>query len=72
MRRRQKLGEEVETGGLAGAVGPDQCMDGAAADFQPNVLQGIEAAKFFAEAGGVKDHIRIHRLSRRFDIVAAA
>ena len=41
--RLEELGEQVEDGGLAGAVGADQRMDGAAPHLEVDAAHGREA-----------------------------
>lgn len=43
----QKLGQQVETRCLAGAIGSDQRMDVPAPDLQIDILDGNEAGKLF-------------------------
>ena len=38
-------GDDIEAGGLAGAVGPDQPDDGALGDGQADILHGAQAAE---------------------------
>ena len=52
---RQKLGEQVETGRLARAVGPDQRMDSMAPDLQVDVLDGDEALEFLGQPLGFQN-----------------
>ena len=47
--RLEKLGEQVEAGGLAGPVRADQRMDRAASDTERDVLHGDEAAKLLRQ-----------------------
>ena len=48
--RRQEGGEQIEAGGLAGAVRADQGMDGAGAHAQRHIVHGDEAAEFRVKA----------------------
>jgi len=47
--RLQKLGQQVETGGLAGPVGPDQRVDGAAHHGQVHLADGREPLELLGE-----------------------
>ena len=57
--RREQAGHEVEQGGLAGAVRPDQRMDLAGADRQARVRHGADAAELLGDA------VDLERRSRR-------
>src|SRR6266850_1324528 len=48
-RRHEEVGEEVEVGGLARAVGPYQRMDASPPHLQRNVLNGDEAFEFLRQ-----------------------
>ena len=54
-RRLQELGQQVEAGGLAGAVRPDQRVDGAALDPQVDAVDGDEAGEFLGQILGFED-----------------
>jgi hypothetical protein len=56
----QELGEEIETGSLAGAVRADQSMDAAARDPQVDPADGHEAGKFHPEIVGFENDIVTH------------
>jgi hypothetical protein len=56
-RGRQKLGQEIEAGGLACAVRPDHRMNGAAADLKIDVADRGETAELLAEPAGREDDI---------------
>ena len=59
-RGGEELGEQVEAGGLAGAVGADQRVDGTAANPQRHVLDRVEAAELLAEPLGREDLLLGH------------
>ena len=46
----QEFGQQVEEGGLAGAVGADQRVDMAAPDLQVHLVDGHEALEFLGQA----------------------
>ena len=48
-RRRQEVGQQVEAGGLAGAIGPDKGMNGVAPDAQIDVLDCDEALELLGQ-----------------------
>ena len=47
---RERTGDQVENGALAGAVWTDKADDFAGSDFEPHLTDGFEAAKAFGEA----------------------
>ena len=49
-RRLEQRGEHADRGGLAGAVGAEQAVDGAAADRQVNAVQGPRGAEGLDQA----------------------
>ena len=51
----QELGQQVEEGGLAGAIGPDEGMDIAPAHLQVHVVDRDEALEFLGQALGFQD-----------------
>ena len=53
----QEFGQQVEAGGLAGAVRADQRVDGAARDPQAHAVHGDEAGEFLGEILGFEDDI---------------
>ena len=65
-RGRQELGQQVEEGGLAGAVGADQGVDGAAPDLEVDVVHGHEALEFLREAARFQDGVAGHCGSREW------
>src|SRR5437660_30568 len=58
--RAQELGQQIKAGGLAGAVRPDQRMNGAADDAQIDPVDRHEAGKFLPEIVGFEDDIGTH------------
>ena len=59
-RRLEKLGQQVEAGGLAGAVGADQRVDGAATHLEVDVVDGHEAFELFDESPRFQNDVRTH------------
>ena len=55
--RSQELGQQVEEGRLAGAVGADQGMDLPATHLQVNLVNGDETAEVLTQASGFEDQI---------------
>src|SRR5438445_341198 len=55
--RRQQAGEEVEAGGLARAVRPDQRVDGAADHPQVDALHRDEPAKLLRQPAGFENRL---------------
>src|SRR5258708_4139165 len=53
---REEVGQQVEHGSLAGAVGADQRMDGAAPYFERDLAHGGEAAKLLRQTLGSQDY----------------
>ena len=49
--RRERAGDELEEGGFAGAIAPDDTRSLAAADFEGDVAQGVEIAVAAGRAG---------------------
>ncbi len=68
--RLQELGQQVEAGGLAGAVRPDQRVDRALLDLQRHVVDGDEALELLGEAHRLQSHVHADATSplRRFGI----
>jgi hypothetical protein len=65
-RRLQEFRKQVEAGGLAGAIGPDQRMNAAAADAQGDAVDGNKARKFLGQVLCREDRIVIiHHSPRR-------
>jgi len=56
-RRRQKRGQQIEAGRLAGAVRPDQRVDLAGLDAQIDVIDGDEAAEFTGQSISLQDDV---------------
>src|SRR5262249_19725112 len=54
--RPQRAGDEVENGGLAGAIGPDQPGDAATLDAERDIVDGLYPAEMLRHA----DHLQ-HR-----------
>lgn len=63
-RRREHTRQEVDQRGLAGAVGPDQCVARAALQVQRHVVGGRDAAEAHHEAGGRENDV-VHGLALR-------
>ena len=61
-RRLQELGQQVEAGGLAGAVRADQRVDGAAPDGQVHVAHGDEALELLGQTARLEDDVVSHAL----------
>src|SRR4029079_14362821 len=55
--RLEEMREEVEAGGLAGAVGADQRMDTAAPDGQGHVLDRDETLEFLGQPPRLEDYV---------------
>src|SRR5258708_23811018 len=62
VRGLEKLGEQIEARGLAGAVRADQGMYGAARDLQVDAAYGHEPGEVFGEILGLEDDLRAHQL----------
>ena len=62
-RRLQELGQQVEAGGLAGAVRTDQRMDGAALDAQADAVHRDEAGELLGQILGFEDDLTHTRKS---------
>src|SRR5262249_53519746 len=60
-RWAQELGQQVEAGGLASAVGPDQSVDGPALDAQAHAVNGDKAGKLLRQILGFEDYLFTHR-----------
>ena len=58
---RQELGEQVEGGGLAGAVGADERVDRAAPHLEVDAVDGDEALELLGEAARFEDGVAGHR-----------
>src|SRR5215468_8707485 len=58
----EKLGEQIEAGGLAGAIRTDQGMNGAARDTQVDAAYGYEPGEVLGEILGLEDDLRAHQL----------
>src|SRR5204862_7617894 len=52
---RQEAGEQVETGGIARAVGPDQGVDGSSLDPEIDALDRDESAELLRETLGLEN-----------------
>ncbi len=59
--RRQEFGEQVEDRGLAGAIGPDQRMDAAAADHEVDMVDSHEALELPDQPAGHENVLSLHR-----------
>src|SRR5208282_3526215 len=59
-RRRQELGEKIETRRLASAVRPDQSVNAAARDAQIHGTHRDETGKFLGQVFGLEDRIFTH------------
>ena len=59
-RGPQKFRQQIETGGFAGAVGPNERMNAAARDAQVYPVDRDEARKFLCEILGLKNDILAH------------
>src|SRR5262247_4032044 len=59
--RSEEVGEQVETGGLARAVRPDEGVDAAPPHLKPHVPHGHETPEFLGEPLGFQDDIVGHR-----------
>ena len=53
----EELGQQVETRGLARAVGTNQRMDGAPANRQVHIAHGGKALELFGQAGGFENDV---------------
>src|SRR6185369_1111377 len=51
---RIQAGEDIEEGGLAGAVGTDQAIDLASLDGDAHIAEGLQAAEAFGNAADAK------------------
>src|SRR5262252_8018102 len=60
-RRLQKFGQQIEAGGLAGAVRSDQRVNSAARDAQANAVHRHKTGKFLGEVLGLEDDLGTHR-----------
>ena len=58
-RRREKAGDEIDDGALAGAVGADQAEDLALGDAQIDAVDGLDAAEVLAEVDELKHRTRL-------------
>jgi hypothetical protein len=58
--RAQELGQQVEAGGLAGAVRPNQRMDAAPRDTQVNAADRGKSGKFLGKTLGFEDDLGTH------------
>ena len=56
----RNLVSKIEAGRLAGAVRPDQGVDGPALDAQAYAVDGDKAGKFLGEILGLEDHLFTH------------
>src|SRR6266851_3773660 len=72
--RLQEVRQQVETGGLAGAIGADQGMNAAAPHLEADALDGDEALEFLGEPSGLENDVvgHAHRLGGgRFSMKAS-
>ena len=60
MRRTEELGQQIEAGGLAGAIGADQGVDGAAADVQGDAANGDKSSEFLRQILCFEDYVITH------------
>src|SRR5665647_1762547 len=58
--RAEEFREQIETGGLAGAIRPDQSVDAPALDAQADAVDGGKAGKLLSEILGFEDRLVIH------------
>src|SRR6266850_2448467 len=63
--RREEVRQQIEAGRLAGAVGPDQRVNGAAADAELHVLHRHEPAKLLGQRLRLEDDVVGHLRSGR-------
>ena len=56
--RVQKLCQQIEKGGLARAVGANQCVDMAALHLQIYLIDGYEALEFLGQSTRFKNEFR--------------
>jgi len=56
----QELGQQVEAGRLAGPVGTDQRVDGAALHLEVDVVDGHEALELLDQSTGFQNDLRTH------------
>jgi len=56
----KKLGEQIEDSGLTRAVRTDQGVDGAAFDFQIDIVDGDETLEFLLEMLRLQNDVAIH------------
>ena len=54
----EHAGDDIETGGLAGAVGPDQAGDVPARQGESQVVKSLHTFKGFLEAAGLENKLR--------------
>ena len=59
-RRREHAGDEIEGGGLAGAVRPDQCEDLAGKQFKPEIFDRGQAAEVLGQAADRYERLAGH------------
>src|SRR6266513_4177745 len=59
-RRGKKVREQVEAGGLAGAVGADERVDASAPDLEADVADGDEALEFLPQAARFENDVYRH------------
>jgi hypothetical protein len=53
----QKLGEQIEAHRLAGAIRPDQRVNGTLADLEIDVANGVESRELFGQTMSFEDDI---------------
>jgi len=61
----EEVGEEIEAGGLAGAVGTDQRMDRTLLHAQRHIVHGDEAAELLGQPCRLQDGVAHPRPSPR-------
>ena len=62
-RGLEQRGEDADGGGLAGAVGPEQAVDGAVGDGEVDAVDGLDVAEVLDEAVGDDRVIGGHAVS---------
>jgi hypothetical protein len=54
----QKFGQQIETGGFAGAIGPDQRVNVAALNLQADIIDRRESLELFGQVTRLQNDIR--------------
>lgn len=60
-RRDQEFGQQVEYGGLAGAIGSDQGVDLPTSNLQIDAIDGHKALELLDEIMGFENEFRGHK-----------